>query len=135
MIKENGRLILAGVVNYLIGCKSSFDFPRLYNRVTYRKDWILENTEGTQDSNCDGMTETSTQSETSTQKIEGENPSHMSETEADAAPVAAIVGGSAAGLVLIAVILAGVWCWKKGTCQRNTENGDDKVILQIIIRN
>ena len=101
VIQENGRYTLVGVTGYVLGCRT-FHTPRLYYRVTYRKDWILDNTEGTKDSNCDDLPVTSTQPQTSTEKIEGENPSERSENEA----VAAIVGGSA--VAVIAIIIGGI---------------------------
>ena len=92
------------------------------------KQWILNVTTGTQDSNCGQTEETTTTTEDTTTTTEEtinsteegeENPPNFEKQE-NSLPIAAIVGGSAAGLVLIAVILVAVWCWKKGKCQQNS---------------
>ena len=50
MVQENGRYVLAGVVSFgKKGCAVP-EYPVVFARVTAQKDWILANTEGTQDS-------------------------------------------------------------------------------------
>ena len=72
----------------------------VYARVTARKQWILDNTNGTQDSNC-------------TIDIE---PALKSNADEDSLPVDLIAGVSAAALLIAAIIIAGVCCWKKDKC-------------------
>ena len=51
VVKENGRFAVAGVVSFgSQGCTHG-----VYARVTAQMDWILANTQGTQDTNTCGM--------------------------------------------------------------------------------
>ena len=49
--KENGRHTVIGVVSWG-SARCTVGYTGVYARVTAQKDWILANTEGTQDSIC-----------------------------------------------------------------------------------
>ena len=87
----------------------------MYGRVSARKEWILENTSGTQDSKCSITTTATTTEDPMLAKTQ-------SQSDEDLIPVELIVGVSAAALVLVVSIIVGVGCWKKGKCGRGDTN-------------
>ena len=89
--------------------------PYVYGRVSARKEWILENTSGTQDSKCSITTTATTTEDPMLAKTQ-------SQSDEDLIPVELIVGVSAAALVLVVSIIVGVGCWKKGKCGRGDTN-------------
>ena len=92
----------------------------MYGRVSARKKWILENTDGAQDSKCSITTTTTTTKDPSTTSYSTEDPMLAKTQSQDS--VELIVGVSAAALVVVVSIIVGVCCWKKGKCGRGDTN-------------
>ena len=91
LIQENNRFAAVGVASWAVRDACPIETQGyVYARVTARKQWILDNTNGTQESNC-------------TIDIE---PALKSNTDEDSLPVELIAGVSAAALVLAAIIIA-----------------------------
>ena len=92
-------------------------FPTIYSRVTERRNWILRNTNSTQDSNCD--------SEPTASDTESPLPRSDNDSEGGSVPTVLIAVVSTGGLLLIVAICAAVWCRRSGNCapacSRNTE--------------
>ena len=51
IVQENGHYAVVGVISWGYRCAEP-GFPGIYARVTARLDWILANTQGTQDTSC-----------------------------------------------------------------------------------
>ena len=51
IVQEDGHYAVVGVISWGVRCAEP-GFPGIYARVTARLDWILANTEGTQDTSC-----------------------------------------------------------------------------------
>ena len=111
---------MIGVVSRTNECGNT-NFPAIYSRVTERRNWILRNTNSTQDSNCDSEPETSTDSSTTESDTDTPLPRSENDSEGGTVPAVLIAGVSTGGLLLIVAICAAVWCWRSGTCSRNTE--------------
>ena len=50
IVEENGHFTLVGISSWFVECDKLF--PDVYSRVTARLDWILANTQGSQDTSC-----------------------------------------------------------------------------------
>ena len=123
VVQENDRFAVVGLGSWSgVGCPSSLSLPNVYARVTARKVWILENTFGTQDSNC-AITTTTTTTEEPTTTEDSLLAKIQSKPDEDVNPLELIVGVSAAALVLIASIIVGICCWNKGKCGRRDTKG------------
>ena len=104
-IQENGRFAVVGVASWRDGWSAR---PYVYGRVTAREDWIQENSNGTQYSNCTNEPVSVTENPTLT--------TLQSNSDVDSLQVELVVGVSAAALVLAAIIIAGVCCWQMDKC-------------------
>ena len=51
VVQEDGHYAVVGVISWGYRCAEP-GFPGIYARVTARLDWILANTQGTQDTSC-----------------------------------------------------------------------------------
>ena len=91
-------------------------FPTIYSRVTERRNWILRNTNSTQDSNCDSEPETTTIAPTTEFDTDTPLPRSDNDSEGGSVPTVLIVVVSTGGLLLIVAICAAVWCRRSGNC-------------------
>ena len=115
---------MIGVVSRTNECGNQ-NFPTIYSRVTERRNWILRNTNSTQNSNCDSEPETTTITPTTESDTDTPLPRSDNDSEGGSVPAVLIAGVSTGGLLLIVAICAAVWCWRSGhcapACSRNTE--------------
>ena len=96
-----------GVVSWTNECGNP-NYPTIYSRVTERRNWILRNTNSTQDSNCD--------SEPTASDTESPLPRSDNDSEGGSVSTVLIAVVSTGGLLLIVAICAAVWCRRSGNC-------------------